>query len=210
MKKSIVYVKKFSFIYENNEYTFDDVLNKHMIFKYLKIVILEEILYIKNSSIKSKINDFEKYALHKIKDIFPENNEILYDYERSYNNDSIYIYSIKGREKIEFLCKDAISLQIIPVQFIIRDFINKKFCSRKENYMAAVKLYGRYYFIECSNGVFIDNYITDNFTNMNQYLKCKKLQGKMYIDMDLCFDEYLHDRLDIIKIDIARLINEKI
>ncbi|MGN0143927.1 MAG: hypothetical protein ACI398_03020 [Clostridium sp.] len=210
MKKSVVYLKNFSFIYENNEYTFDDVLKKQMIFKNLKIIILEEMLYIKSFLIESKINNLEDYVLNKISEIFPENNEILYDYERTRDKNSIYVYSIKGREKIESLCEKSISLQVIPVQFIIRDYINKKLYGIKEKYIAIAKIYDRYYFIEYDNGVFVDNYISENITDLQEYLRSKDFNGKIYMDEKIYLDEYMNKKLKIIKIDIARLINEKV
>ena len=210
MKKSVVYVKDFSFIYENNEYTFDEILKKHMVFKNLKIIILEEMLYIKSFFIESKIKDIEGYVLNKIEEIFPENDEILYSYESSQKKDSIYIYSIKGREKVERLCEKATSLQVIPIQFMIRDCINKKINSKKERFIAIAELYDRFYFIESDNGVFIDNYISDSITDFQEYLKEKDFNGKIYLDEKLNFDEYMQGKTEIIKIDIARLVNEKV
>lgn len=210
MKKSVIYVKDFSFIYENNEYTFDEILKKHMFFKNLKIIILEEMLYIKSFFIESKMKDIEGYVLNKIEEIFPQNDEILYSYESSPKKDSIYIYSIKGREKVERLCEKATSLQVIPIQFMLRDCINKKTNSKKEGFIAIAELYDRFYFIESENGVFIDNYISDSIIDFQEYLKEKVIHRKIYMDEKLNIDEYIQGKTEIIKIDIARLVNEKV
>lgn len=210
MKKSTVYVKNYSLIYENNEYTFEEILEKNIIFKYIKIVILEEMLYIKSFPIKLKINDLEKYIFNKITDIFPENGEILYDYEKNYNKDYIYIYSIKGREKIERLCRESTLLEIVPIQFVIREYLNKVLNTKKEDYMVVTQLYNKYYFIECNNGVFVDNYVTSNHIELHEYLKQKNIKGKIFVDKDCNFDEYYLNKVEIIKMNIVGLINEKV
>ena len=167
-------------------------------------------LYIKSFPIKLKNSDLEKYIFNKITDIFPENGEILYDYEKNYNKDYIYIYSIKGREKIERLCRESTLLEITPIQFIIREYLNKILNTKKEDYRVVTHLYNKYYFIECNNGVFVDNYITNNYIELQEYLKHKNIKGKIFADKDCYLDEYFLDKVEIIKMNIVGSINEKL
>ncbi|WP_455797760.1 hypothetical protein [Clostridium butyricum] len=99
MKKDIVFIKDNSFVYKDNEYGFYELLDKNMKFKNLKAVVLGEELYIKSILIKSKYFELEKYIANEIKNIFSQNGEILYDYEKSENTNSVYIYSIRERKK---------------------------------------------------------------------------------------------------------------
>ena len=207
MKKSVIFMKNHSLIYDNKEYALDEIMEGHMISKYLKIIILEEMLYIKTISLKSKIKNLEEYISNKITEIFPENNEILYDYEKNYNKNFVHIYSIKGRDKMEKLCRECVGLEIIPMQFVIRDSLKKILDIKKESYMAFTKFDDRYYFIECSNGAFVDNYVADECMKVQKYLKNKNLYGKLFIDKKCYLDEYFLNKAEIIQMDFVGLLN---
>ena len=104
MKKTTIIMKPYSFIYSGNEYDFYG-LNEVVNFQntHLKIIILEEQLYIKIFKIKRDINKISSFIQDKINNIFPQNGEILYDYEKLNSEGVISIYSIKGKKKIEKL-----------------------------------------------------------------------------------------------------------
>ncbi|MDU4752292.1 MAG: hypothetical protein E6X86_14850, partial [Clostridium butyricum] len=135
MKKDIVFIKDNSFVYKDNEYGFYEFLDKNMKFKNLKAVVLGEELYIKNILIKSKYFELEKYIANEIKNIFSQNGEILYDYEKSKNKNSVYIYSIRGKEKVEKLCSRTVFLEVTPLQFIIRKTLKNILKNKCKDYM---------------------------------------------------------------------------
>ncbi|WP_294156658.1 hypothetical protein [uncultured Clostridium sp.] len=204
MKSDIVFIKDSSFYYKDNEYDFYEILEKNMSFKKLKIIILEEELYIKEVEIKSHFGDLEKNILKKIEEIFPKNDQILYHYEKCKNKKSIYIYSVKGREKVEKLCCECEVLTVVPIQFIMRKILNKKYAEFK----ALAEYDSKYYYINCSEDVFIDNYTADNIEEVYDYFNKKNLIGKIIVDEKCSCDEYYLKNLEIIKLNFLRLIYE--
>lgn len=206
MKKDIVFVKDNSFYYQDNEYDFYEILEKNMCFRKLKVIILEEEIYIKKIESRFYFGDSEKYILSKIEEIFPQNNQILYDYERSKNKKSIYIYSIKGKDKVEKLCCECEVLDVIPIQFIMRKILIKKY----GDFMALAEYDSKYYYINCSEGVFIDNYVADKIEEIYDYLNKRKLAGRLIVDKRCSYDEYYLRSLEIIKLDFVGLIYEKL
>lgn len=210
LKKDIVFMKENSFVYNNNEYVFDEILEKHMLFKKLEVIILEEMLYIKNIPVKFHFVNLEKYILDKIRYIFPQNGEILYDYERDNNKNLIYIYSVKGKDKVEKLSHESTFLEVIPIQFIMRKILNKILRNKNESFMALMQFDNNYYFIKCRSGVFVDNYVSENIMKIYDYFNEKNLEGKIIVDKVCSYDEYCLSKLEIIKMDIVGLIYENL
>lgn len=210
MKKDIVFIKDNSFVYKDNEYGFYEFLDKNMKFKNLKAVVLGEELYIKNILIKSKYFELEKYIANEIKNIFSQNGEILYDYEKSKNKNSVYIYSIRGKEKVEKLCSRTVFLEVTPLQFIIRKTLKNIFKNKCKDYMSLIKFDNKYYFIKCSNDVFIDNYVSKDLEKVCQYIDSKYEKEIIIIDNKCFLDEYSLEKLEIIKKDIVGAINENL
>ena len=106
MKKSIVIIKKNLFIYNGEEYDFDKVNEMNNLLKSnLKIIILEEELYVKQFTSKIKRNKIYEFIDYKINNDFPQNGDILYDFEK--NNNIIAIYYIKGAKRIEKIIRNS-------------------------------------------------------------------------------------------------------
>ena len=210
MKKDIIFLKEFSFNYVNDEYGFDEIEKRYMFFKNLKVIILEESIYIKAIPLQYRFGNLEKYIENKIVEIFPQDGKILYDYEKSNEKNCVYIYAIRGKDKIEKLCSESVSLEVLPIQFIIKDILNIILRKKEIDVMALVKLDDIYYFIKCSNGLLIDNYVSEDILKIYDYLDEKNFQGKIIVDKKCSVDEYFLRNLEIIEKDILELIYEKL
>lgn len=210
MKKNIIFLKENSFDYENHEYGFNEIEEKSMYFKNLKVIILEESLYIKNISLKFRFGNLEKYIEKKIADIFPQDGKILYDYEKNHDNNCVYIYAVRGKDKIEKLCSESVSLEVIPIQFVIKKILNIVLRKKYEDIMALIQFEKTYYFIKCANGALIDNYVSENIKKIYDYLNEKDFKGKIVVDKICSCDEYYLNKLEIIKKDIVGLIYENL
>ncbi len=208
MRERIVFVKENSFIYKNSEYIYDEISENNMIFKRLKAVILEEVLYIKTIQILLHIGSMEKYIKDKIIEIFPQSGEVLYDYEKKSNCNLVYVYSVKGKQRVEKLCSESKYLEVIPVQFIIRKALIKALHNKNEAYMAVAIFENRYYFIQCSNGVFVDNLVSTSLEEIYEHINEKCWKGKVFMDQSCHINEYSLENMEIIKMDIVGLINE--
>ena len=208
MKEGVVFVKENSFIYKDSEYIYDEISEKNMIFKRLKAVILEEMLYIKTIQLLLHGGSMEKYITDKIIEIFPQNGEILYDYEKQLNCNLVYVYSVKGKQRVEKLCSQSKYLEVIPIQFIIRKALKKVLNNKTEAYMAVAMFENSYYFIECSNGVFVDNLASKSVEEIYKHINGKCSEGKIFIDESCFINEYSLKKMEIIKMDIVGLINE--
>ena len=122
MKKSIVIIKKNLFIYNGEEYDFDKVNEMNNLLKSnLKIIILEEELYVKQFKSEIKRNKIYDFIDYKISNDFPQNGDILYDFEK--NNNIIAIYYIKGAKRIEKISEIAKNIEVKPIQFIVKDIM---------------------------------------------------------------------------------------
>ena len=127
MRKVKILVKQNSYLYKNDEYDFyklSDTINLYN--SKMKIIILEEPLYIKIFKINKNIRKISEFIQEKIENIFPQNGDILYDYEKLNSEGVVSIYSIKGKKKIEKLISNAKDIQVIPIQFFMREVMMKK------------------------------------------------------------------------------------
>lgn len=209
MKKNIVFVKNNSFIYKDIEYGFYELAERNMKFRNLKVVILEEELYIKSVLIKSRFFKLERCISDEIKNVLSQSREILYDYEKNNKEKSVYIYSIRGKENVEKLCSQSNSLEVIPIQFIIRKALKNVLKKYKfKDYMSLIKLHNKYYFIRCVSELFDDNYVSENLENICNYINSKYEKEIIIIDNNCYINEYYFEKMEIIKKDIMGAINE--
>lgn len=208
MKKSTVIIKKNLFIYNGEEYDFDKVNEINNLLKAnLKMVILEEELYVKQfkSDIKSK--RMYEFIDYKINNDFPQNGDILYDFEK--NNNIIAIYYIKGAKRVEKISAIAKNIEIIPIQFIVKDVMIKVLKTNNFNCKVFIKFNEYYYYIIFKEGLFYCGFVEkDEEIILDKIIKNNGF-GEIYIDNSMR-DLSLENKFKIIKINIGELINEKI
>jgi hypothetical protein len=208
MKKSIVIIKKNLFIYNGEEYDFDKVNEMNNLLKSnLKIIILEEELYVKQFKSEIKRNKIYDFIDYKINNDFPQNGDILYDFEK--NNNIIAIYYIKGAKRIEKISEIAKNIEVKPIQFIVKDVMMKILKTNIFNCKVIIKLNEYYYYISFKEGLFYYGLVEKNKEIVLDKISQNDDFGEIYVDNSLC-ELSLTNKFKIIKMNIGELINEKI
>lgn len=211
MKKSIIIIKKNSFIYNEEEYDFDkvdDIL--HLLKANLKIIVLEEDLYIKqftNNIKKRKIYEFVNY---KINNDFPQNGDILYDYKFKEKSNIICIYSIRGAKRVEKLSNAAKNIEIKPIQFIIKDLMSKLLKNDDFTCEVLIKFNECYYFISFKEGLFFHGFVEKDINFVFDKIIENTNLREIYVDSSITNYSHITNKIKIIKMNIGELINEKI
>lgn len=206
MSKSIILINKNSFIFNGQEYNFDRINEIRSLFKLnLKIVILEENLYVKQFASKVKRCKIYEFINNKINNDFPQTGDLLYDFEKKDN--IIAIYSIKGARRIEGLSQIANNLEVKPIQFIIKEIMMKKL--KRKNFNAAVLLkFNEYYYLTCfKNGLYNYGFVSDK---EDLFLNETNNFEEAYIDNSVVSMLSPKRKIRMIKLNIGELINEQI
>lgn len=208
MKKSIVIIKKNTFIYNGEEYDFDSINDMSSMLKSnIKIIILEEDLYVKQftSSLKgSKIHEFINF---KVENNFLQNGDILYDFQK--NKSVIAIYSMKGARRVEKLADIAKNIEVRPIQFIVKDIMNKILKDNLFSCKVLIKFDEYYYYISFKEGFFYYGFIEKNEEIVSDKIISNNNFGDIYIDSTI-IDIRLTDKFTVIKINMGELIDDKI
>jgi len=208
MKKSIVIIKKNLFIYNGEEYDFDKVNDiDNLVKSNVKVVILEEELYVKQFKSEIKENKMREFIDYKISNDFPQNGDVLYDFEK--NNNIIAIYYLKGAKRIEKITEMAKNIEVKPIQFIIKDVMKKILKTNIFNCKVIIKLTGYYYYISFKEGLFYYGLVEKDKEIVLDKISGNDDFGEIYVDNSLC-DLSLTNKFKIIKMNIGELINEKI
>jgi len=209
MNKSVVIVKKNFFTYNEEEYDFDRVTDiKHLLKSNIKLIILDEELYVKQFTNKIKGRKIYDFIAYKIDNDFPQNGDILYDFEK--NKNVIAIYYIKGAKRIERLSELAKNIEVKPIQFIVKDIMKKILKSDLFSCKVLIKLNEYYYYMLFKEGLFYYGFVKGNKESVVNILFENNDFGEIYIDNDIIDDLFLEDKFKIIKINLGELINEKI
>ena len=211
MRKVKILVKQHSYLYKNDEYDFyklSDTINLYN--SKMKIIILEEPLYIKIFKINKNIRKISEFIQDKIDNIFPQNGDILYDYEKLNSEGVISIYSIKGKRKIEKLITNAKDIQVVPIQFFMREVMMKKMKNKKLTCGVIFQIDKNYYYVYIKKGLIADNYISGNLDEIIDKINAQQIESQVYID-DCISDINIHkSHIKFIKINIKEQMHEKL
>jgi hypothetical protein len=211
MKKSIIIIRKNSFIYNKEEYRFDEIDNiVHLLKPNIKIIILEEELYIKQFINNITKNNINKLVEYKINNEFPQNGDILYDYIYRKKSNIISIYYIRGAKRIEKLLDSASNLEIKPIQFIVKDVMRKFLKNNMFDCNVLVKLEEYYYYLSFKEGLFHYGVIEKEIDLVFDKIIQNDNINEIYVDNNVIYNLCFEDKFKIVKINIGDLINEKI
>lgn len=216
MKKTIILLKSNYIINNDNEYDFfelDEV--KKTFSQNIKVIILDEELYIKSFKYNNRFLNVPKFVEEKINEFFPQNGDILYDYEDDKLKSMLYLYSVKSGEHVRKICENIKEIEILPIQYIIRDTIKDISKKRKITCVSIVKIKEKFYLIYLKNGVIEMNTLFDNCNSIIRKISEIENVGIIYIDDNIngYIDEmklkYLKN-FKIIKTNIGEKIYERI
>lgn len=208
MKKSIVIIKKNTFIYNGEEYDFESINDMSSLFQSnIKIIILEEDLYVKQFTSGLKWAKIYEFINFKVENDFIQNGDILYDFQK--NKSIVAIYSIKGAKRVEKLADIAKNIEVKPMQFIVKDMMKKILKDNLFSCKVLIKFDEYYYYISFKKGFFHYGFIEKNEEMVSDRIISNDDFGDIYIDNTIA-DIRLTDKFTVIKINIGELIHDKI
>lgn len=176
--------------------------------KDIKIVILEEELCLKKFDNNAKKFQQEKFVDSLIEKEFPQNGDILYDYEKK--NNVIVIYYIRGAKRIERLAEGAKKIEVKPIQLIIKEAMRKELKANNNSGRVLIKINEYYYYISFEAGIFDHCKVKENKASIINEIY-DDINGKeIFVDKSAIDVLLANDNLKIIEIDIGSLINETI
>lgn len=208
MKKSMVVIKRNTCLYNGEEYNYDavrDILNLNQ--SDIKIIILEEELYAKHFRKEIKRSKLQFFVNNIINNDFIQNGDILYDFDMK--NNLVAIYSIKGAKRVEALTENAVNLEIIPIQFIVKDIMFKYLKNIYLTCNILIKFREFYYYVRLKDGLFLCGFVENNENRILEKIYNDENSGEIYIDISVNSKE-LENKYTVVKINIGDLINEKI
>ncbi|WP_244835345.1 hypothetical protein [Clostridium sp. BJN0001] len=168
MKKQNVILKGDSLFYNEKEefvqdfINFNDFKNKKIIINVLNEELNTTSFYV--GRIFSKNNAVQKI----IENNFPHNEDVLYDYK--INKNEAYIYSIRAGRNILPIIKKNKNFKIVPFQYIIMQFLNRKIHS-KDNIISIIKYENIYYCLILKNRILIKNYVNRDLIRIISEIK---------------------------------------
>lgn len=209
MKKSIIFSGRDFFIYNKEKYYFDKINEVRHLFKSnRKIIIIEEELRVKQFKNKIKKSKMDRFVNDIIENDFPQNGDILYDYE--IKNNIISIYYIKGAKRIEKLLEDAKDLEVKPIQFIIKTAINKVLKSKNLTCNVLIKFDEFYYYNIFDEGLFTCGIFEGNKESVLSKILEDCEGKKIYIDESAIDILPLSNEIKFERLDIRRFLHEDI
>ena len=209
MNKSIVVLKKNFFIYNGEEYDYDRIAEiKHLLKSNLRLIILEEDLYVKQFTNKLKRNQTYEFIQYKINNEFPQNGDVLYNFDK--NNNGISIYYIKGSKRIEKLSEIANDIEVKPIQIIVKDVIKKVLKCSDFNCKVLINWNEYYYYMLFKNGLFNYGFVKESKEEVVSLLNENNDFEEIYVDNNIIDNLLNENKFKLIKINLGELINEKI
>ncbi|MBX7429982.1 hypothetical protein K4H34_10465, partial [Clostridium chauvoei] len=146
--------------------------------------IIGEPLLIKIYDFNKDDKNLEEFIEENLEKEFLVNSDMLFHYEYFKKNNLVYIYSIKRGLTVEKLSKDAKKLKVIPIQFLIKDLINRKFKKYKD-IISITKFRDIYYLTSIKNKMIVDCDILDINKDINDILVSYGSNNLIVLDDDI-------------------------
>lgn len=192
--------------YNDNE--LEDLTKK--IGKNLKIIILDNNIFIQcfkdiNTNVQKYMED--EFISKVASDI---DRLIHYNYLRKYK--TLYVYSINNGVNIKKILPNVTNLKIIPIQFIIQNYVSKKIKNRKSIIIITL-VKDNVHIINCENRIII----SCEMLKVKEF-KLENIVDENSISKQIIIDKKIIDSIPAAKdalgeitiLDIGRYLNEKI
>lgn len=211
MKSKILLNKNF-FVYEGENYLNEEfyrIMGK--IHSRLRIVILEEELNVNYYNIKLKRNKLSNFVVENIKNNFPQNGDVLYDYEYDKKSQTIYIYYIKGGKRINSFIENVNDLEIKPIQFLIKTVLRNKFKIKDRILKSLIKINEYYYCIILEDNIIKKSLVEKDKEDILKNMDIYNSNYKLYIDNNI-LDEIKENikNINLVNFDIMKGIYEEV
>ncbi|WP_316078850.1 hypothetical protein [Clostridium septicum] len=211
--KNILEIEDDIYTYKGNKYSKSnerDLLKD--VGKNLKIIIIDEALLIKKFKVNTSERDIEEFINETIEKEFLVNENMLFHYEYVKSENIVYIYSIKQGNLVRKLGTKVNKLKVHPMQFIIKDFINKKI-KKFRNFISITEFRGKYYVLNIHNNIIVKCYIWDKINNLNEVIESGiKNDNLIILDKNIeleKIDSYIKEKY-VKYLNVGDIINEKL
>lgn len=178
-------------IYNDDEYDDLDILIDKIGDKQ-SIVIFDKSILVKIYEFKNKPKNLISEINNKIQEDIPLQDDILIHYDYDNRNNKLLIYYMSGGAVIDKVCTDAKKLDVVPIQFIIKKYVEKNI-KKQRKYMIVAKIKNEIYVIRVNENYIVDSQISNKINEI--------------INIINAIDE---DEMIIIDNKLAEFINESI
>lgn len=163
--KDIIFVEGSRFRVNDKVYELESI-NKFLskAKKRRKIIIYNENMFNKQIDFKQNKNINEEEINKKITEEFGEDKSYLFNYRKNFKNKSINIYAIKAGVMVEALSAGAESIDVVPVQLILKKLIQREI--NKKSWNAIAKLGEYFYFLSVDSSVLKIGLVEKNYKNI--------------------------------------------
>lgn len=199
------------YIINNHEYSGMEIDSlRKKLGKSIKVVLLNNSIFIQ--CFKNVNTSGEKYIEDEYIGRIAFDNNTLLHYEYLKNFKILYVYSINDGGNIKKLLPNIISLKIIPIQFIIHNYVRRKFKS-KFLFSIITIIKDKIHIISCENGIIVGCEIlkVEDFNMQNisygNYSNKGIVVDKKVIDF---IPENKVIKEEIIILDIGGYLNDKV
>lgn len=211
--RDIVGIEKNGYIYKGELYAYTDYLNlNEKLGGYREVVIMGEVLWVKVYNFEENEITIESFIEDLIIKDFLTGEDLLFNYEFIKSESKIYIYSIKKGIAVEKITVGAKSLDVVPVQFKIKEIINNNLKGYR-NFLVIAKIRSIYYLINVENGLIINGLVNGNidiiFKELPKYITNNK---EIIVDrlIDMKENNEVKELKNIQYLKIGETINEKL
>lgn len=210
MKSKILLNKNF-FIYEAENYLNEEFYKiREKLHSRVKIIILEEDLNVNYYNIKLKRNRLSNFVVENIKNNFPQNGDVLYDYEYDKKSQTMYIYYIKGGRRVADFIENVNDLEVKPIQFLIKEVLRNKFKIKDRILRSLIKINEYYYYIIVEDQIIKKSLVEKNKDNVLKNMDIYNSNYRVYIDNNI-LDEIKENmkNINLVSFDIMKGIYEE-
>lgn len=209
--EKLVFLNKDIYIYKNYEYNYLQLeALKRKIGKNIKIILLDSHIFIK--SFKNITESPEKYIEKEFIGKITSDIDTLIHYNYRKKNRVLEVYSINDGGYIKQLLDNVISLEIIPIQFIIHKFVSKKVRDCK-NMLIISNVKDNIHIVSSINGSIVSCEILDKKQfNMDSVRYDININSKIIIDKNIYNPVLKNDKIldKAIALDIGGYLDEKV
>ncbi|WP_310939815.1 hypothetical protein [Clostridium sp. SHJSY1] len=197
---------KKKFIYKGFAYEKQTFLDDINLSKTRYIIILDEDIYVKRTSVNYK--EISNDKIEKIKEeSFGKDEEYLIDYNFNKKEDVLYIYAIKGGKVVSKLCNGANKIKVVPLQFYVMQKLRKKI--RDKIYVCGFKYMEKYYYYYFNNGFVEESYVFKDLEDMIKKINIIENKCVLYIEKGIDYRKFVY-KIKIQELELRRILNEKV
>lgn len=199
------------YIINNDEYSDMEIDSlRKKLGKSIKVILLNNSIFIQ--CFKNVNTSGEKYIEDEYIGRIAFDNNTLLHYEYLKKIKILYVYSINDGGNVKKLLPNIFSLKIIPIQFIIHNYVRRKFKS-KFLFSIITIIKDKIHIISCENGIIVSCEIlkVEDFNMQN--ISCGNYSNKSIVVDKKVIDFIPENKVikeEIIILDIGGYLNDKI